>query len=444
MLGAEFSFILVGMIAGLIAGMLPGVGMAVLMIITYPILYTFEPIQVIQFYLSAILISQFIGSVVATYFAIPGEPSSIPAVIEGHKLARDGKATQAIFISAIGSFIGGLIAFIFLYILGLYLMDIFKIFITGFNVIIITLVFVLIFLTPSKNIFEKFGFPILGGGLSLIGTAPLDINDTWLTFGIEALEVGIPDMALLLGLYTLPLLWVLSKSTSEQRQSIERFNLKEIYFSVRHFILSLIHGVYGFLMGFIPGIGLSIVSNTAYAIQIKLNEKLKLKTPGENSLLAAETANNSGAFAIVLPLLIFGIPTTTSQAILYNVLIDMSYDFGPLAFNAAMIDGILFVIMFTCFAGFILAGPMGRILALVFGKFQKHIYAILSVLMVVITLYVGYTALDFWLYFWVTTISCAVGLWWRNYDILRIIYFFIITPFFVENWTRLAFILNFL
>ena len=138
----------------------PGVGMAVLMIMTYPVLYTYEAVQIIQFYLSAILVSQFMGSVVATYFAVPGEPSSIPAVIEGHKLAREGKATQAIFIAAGGSFVGGVIAFIFLYVLGLYLMDVFKMFTTGFNVIIISLVFVLIFVTPSKNIYERIGFPL--------------------------------------------------------------------------------------------------------------------------------------------------------------------------------------------------------------------------------------------------------------------------------------------
>ena len=132
---ADVAFVLIGLLAGVLAGMLPGVGMAVLMITVYPILYLYEPIQAIQFYLSAILVSQFMGSVVATYFAVPGESSSIPAVVEGHKLAREGKATQAIFIAAGGSFIGGIIAFIGLYLLGMYLMDVFRIFTTVFNVI---------------------------------------------------------------------------------------------------------------------------------------------------------------------------------------------------------------------------------------------------------------------------------------------------------------------
>ena len=438
---ADVVFVLTGLLAGVLAGMLPGVGMSVLMITVYPILYLYEPIQAIQFYLSAILVSQFMGSIVATYFAIPGEPSSIPAVVEGHKLARQGKATQAIFIAAGGSVIGGIIAFIGLYVLGMYLMDVFRIFTTVFNVIIISLVFVLIFVTPATNMWERILFPVIGGGLSLIGMSPWDSNVTW-SVGIEALGAGVPDMAILLGLYTLPLLWSLNKTPIHERKAIEHFDIRQIVVRFRHFTLSVFYGIYGFIVGFMPGIGLGIVSNTAYALQKRIDAKMKLGTPGENQLLAAETANNSGAFAIMLPLLIFGIPTTTSQAVLYNLLIDQNYDFGPLSFDAAVITGILTVVLFTTFVGFLLAGPLARLLALFFSKSQKHIYIGISILMIVITLYVGYTTIDFWLYLWTIILSCIFGMIFFKYDILKIIYFFIITPFFVENWGRLGFILD--
>ena len=408
---ADVAFVLIGLLAGVLAGMLPGVGMAVLMITVYPILYLYEPIQAIQFYLSAILVSQFMGSVVATYFAVPGESSSIPAVVEGHKLAREGKATQAIFIAAGGSFIGGIIAFIGLYLLGMYLMDVFRIFTTVFNVIIISLVFVLIFATPATNMWERILFPVIGGGLSLIGMTPWDSNTSW-AFGIEALEPGVPDMAILLGLYTLPLLWHLNNTPIHERLAVQDFDIRQIVVRFRHFILSIFYGIYGFIVGFMPGIGLGIVSNTAYA------------------------------FAIMLPLLIFGIPTTTSQAVLYNLLIDQNYDFGPLSFDAAVITGILTVVLFTTFVGFLLAGPLARLLALFFSKSQKHIYIGISILMIVITLYVGYTTIDFWLYLWTIILSCIFGMIFFKYDILKIIYFFIITPFFVENWGRLGFILD--
>ena len=122
----DLTFMILGIIGGSIAGLMPGVAMSVLMIVCYPFLIPFEVFQIIQFYISAILISQFVGSVVATYFAIPGEMSSIPAVIEGHKMARQGQATQAIFISALGSFIGGAVALGFLGIIWIYSQNIFK------------------------------------------------------------------------------------------------------------------------------------------------------------------------------------------------------------------------------------------------------------------------------------------------------------------------------
>ena len=114
-LNTDFTFVLLGILGGTIAGLMPGVAMAVLMLLAYPLLLSFEVFEILQFYISAILISQFVGSIVATYFAIPGEISSIPAVQEGHKMALQGKASQAIFLSAVGSFIGGMVALIFLF-----------------------------------------------------------------------------------------------------------------------------------------------------------------------------------------------------------------------------------------------------------------------------------------------------------------------------------------
>ncbi len=212
----DFIFIFLGCIAGTISGMLPGIGMTVIMVTSYPLLIGYEVNQILQFFLSAILISQFTGSIVATYFAIPGEISSIPAVIEGHSLARKGNANQAIFMSAFGSFIGGIVALIFLYFIGTMLVHLLKHFNTSFNVLLITLVFIVLFCTPTKNYIEKYIFPIIGITLGLVGPTPYDPHTTFLTFGIQKLAVGIPVMALLLGLYSLPLLFKLHENKITQ------------------------------------------------------------------------------------------------------------------------------------------------------------------------------------------------------------------------------------
>ena len=109
-------------------------------------------------------------------------------------------------ISAYGSFIAGLISLIFLFVLGQYLDDIFSYFNTYFNVILLSFVMLLLLLSKSKNSFDRFVFPLIGLFLGSVGPMPDDSFSYFGTFNIEALELGIPMVPLLLGLYTFPLL----------------------------------------------------------------------------------------------------------------------------------------------------------------------------------------------------------------------------------------------
>ena len=160
--------ICLGIVFGVMAGLLPGVGMMTLMVLILPLASLFSVFDLVSFYTAALITTQFTGSVVATHFGIPGEPSSIPATIDGHALHKQGKTSQAIMISAYGSFIAGLISLIFLFVLGQYLDDIFRYFNTYFNVILLSFVMLLLLLSKSKNSFDRFVFPVIGLFLSLI------------------------------------------------------------------------------------------------------------------------------------------------------------------------------------------------------------------------------------------------------------------------------------
>lgn len=440
----DYIFIVIGSMAGIISGMMPGVGMTVLMILAYPILIDLDINQIFQFYVSAILVSQFAGSIVATYFAIPGEVSSIPAIVEGHAMAKEGRANQAIFISALGSFIGGVVAILILFLLGGLLLKAFLHFNTTFNVLLISVVFVFLFLLPTKNNMEKYIFPLVGFVLGLVGTTPHDNHSSWLTFGIRELETGIPLMGLLIGLYSLPLLTTLHKNKIKETIKIVRFSFRDIRIKFYQVVISIWWAIYGFFLAFVPGIGLDVVSNTAHRMQETVNTKLNMSARKENNLLAAETANNSGALSIMLPLLAFGLPTNTSQAILNNVLANKSYLFGVLTFNQSFVDMLIGVIAITSLLGFILAGPLAYLLGGFFKKTENYIFLSLGVVLIILTIYMGQRTLDLPLYAITLTVTFIFGMLLREYNVLRIIYFFMITPFFVENWLRLAFILDIL
>lgn len=443
----DLTFIFLGVLGGTIAGLMPGVAMAVLMLLAYPFIIAFEINQILQFYISAILISQFIGSIVATYFAIPGEISSIPAVQEGHKMALQGKTSQAIFLSAVGSFIGGVVALLFLFLIWQNIGIIFKHFTSYTNAVVITFVFLLMFIIPCKNNFERFGFPTIGIILGLVGHNPLDYQQEFFTFGIDMLQAGIPSMPVMMGLYTLPLLFKLHQSNQkiQVKDRIPKFDIKGICFNIKYFFISVFHAIVGFWYAFIPGIGLGLVSNTTYQMQLGFNKKFKVDQDknSQYSLLAAETANNSGAFAVLLPLLIFGIPTNPSQAILYDLLIEKSFVFSPFQFNAEFVYVLALLIVYTSVIGFVLACPLARMLGMIYGQFEKHLYLLLSAIIIGITLYLGYTTLDFTLTAIVMILGFMFGIIFREYSTLRIIYFYLLIQFFFENWMRIGYHMGF-
>ena len=72
--------LLFGILCGTFAGLIPGVGVFVTLAITYPIIIQFGLYEIILFYVALASTTQYIGSVPAILFGVPGESSSLPAV----------------------------------------------------------------------------------------------------------------------------------------------------------------------------------------------------------------------------------------------------------------------------------------------------------------------------------------------------------------------------
>jgi len=427
---------LIGILSGVMAGLLPGVGMMTLMVLILPLASLFTVFDLVAFYTSALITTQFTGSVVATHFGIPGEPSSIPATVDGYALHKQGKTSQAIMISAYGSFVAGLVSLACLFMLAEYLDDIFSYFNTHFNLILICFVITLLLLTKSRNSFDRFGFPVIGIFLGIIGPMPDDTFDHFATFGITSLEYGIPMMPLLLGLYTFPLLLEL-RNQSHDLKLIPEFNWSGISIKLKHTVVALAYSVIGFVLGFIPGIGVDVVSNITHNLQ------KKIKDSNELNLMAAESSNNSAAFAIVLPLLLFGLPTSSSQAILYEIIVQKSFLLGPLSFDQ-FIGVMAPTIAIASVSGFLIAGPMSSFISNMFTRFYKYINHLLMVFLLFLMVWFAHLELNMWMYIVVFLSSTVFGVAFKGYNVLKIVYFYIIADFVFENIIRLGYMQNIL
>lgn len=424
--------ICLGTLFGVMAGLLPGVGMMTLMVLFLPLSSLFTVFDLVAFYTAALITTQFTGSVVATHFGIPGEPSSIPATIDGHALHRQGKTSQAIIISAYGSFVAGLVSLVFLFLLGQYLDDIFSYFNTYFNVILLCFVMLLLLLSQSKNSFDRYLFPLIGLLLGSIGPMPDDSFSYFATFGIEALESGIPMVPLLLGLYTFPLLIEL-RNQKHVTGMVPTFQWSQVRMKIKHSVVAVYYSILGFVLGFIPGIGVDVVSNITHGLQKRIGQDREL------SLMAAESSNNSAAFAIILPLLLFGLPTSSSQAVLYEMIVQKNFLLGPVSFDEFLpvIGQTVFLASIT---GFFIAGPLSSMISSVFARFHKVINKFLMVFLIALMLWFGYTELNIWMYLIVFLSGTVFGIIFRRYNVLKIIYFYIIADFVFENLLRMAYL----
>ena len=97
------------MCLGIIFGSLPGLnatlGVALLIGITYPFGPTTAIIMMMGLYVGAI----YAGSLSAILVNIPGTGSAAATCLDGHALARQGKAIDAIVIARLASFVGSML-----------------------------------------------------------------------------------------------------------------------------------------------------------------------------------------------------------------------------------------------------------------------------------------------------------------------------------------------
>ena len=96
-----------GCMIGTLIGVLPGVGPIATIAMLLPITFGIDPIGALIMLAGIYYGAQYGGSTTAILVNIPGEATSVVTVLDGHQMARQGRAGVALGIAAIGSFFAG-------------------------------------------------------------------------------------------------------------------------------------------------------------------------------------------------------------------------------------------------------------------------------------------------------------------------------------------------
>src|ERR1700681_2796602 len=106
----NIAYCFIGVLLGTVIGVLPGIGPVTTVAMLLPISFTLAPESALILLAGIYYGAQYGGSTTAILVNIPGEGSSVVTTIDGHQMARQGRAGPALGIAAIGSFFAGCVS----------------------------------------------------------------------------------------------------------------------------------------------------------------------------------------------------------------------------------------------------------------------------------------------------------------------------------------------
>lgn len=420
---------LLGILAGSISGLIPGVGNFVLMLLLYPFLGSLSINELIIFYSSMATISQYVGSVPATIYGIPGESSSYPTVLESSKLSTVKQVSNAISGSAFGSFVGGIVVLLVCYLLVDYLELLKYMYSTKLLTLLLVLACVAICLSSGDKLITSVLLLVTGFCLSSIGYNS-HYSTSILTFNNMYLYAGLPFEVVLISLFAIP--QILQNWNTKSKISNLAYNIGTIY--IINPIYTGFYTVLGFICGLVPGVTTILSSIAAYNISSYFT-----KDPVKR-IIASETANNAGAFSLLLPLLLFGVPIIASEALLLNLIEQKGFVIS--SFDLRGLVTLLSInLLLVNVIGLFIAWPLSKYVKYFYTFNLNIVFTIFIVLLVAVVFYNGYLNYSLSYNIIVFTILLPIGYVLRKVNTLPLIFAFIVNDKLIDNLLRLPHII---
>ncbi len=309
---------LMGAFVGTAVGVLPGVGPSATMALLLPATY-FLPAESALIMLAGIYYgSQYGGSTTSILVNLPGEAASVVTCLDGHQMARNGRAGPALAIAAIGSFFAGTVATIIIAAAAPPLTRLAQQFAPAdyFSLMVLGLVFAVVLARGS--VLKAVGMIFLGMLLGLVGT---DVNtgNTRFTFGIDDLFDGLGFVPLAMGVFGIAEI-IANLANQERRDlvSAKVTGLMPTREDLRRSIGPVLRGTgLGSFLGILPGGGAVLASFSSYTVEKRLSKTPeKFGTGMIEGVAGPESANNAAAQTSFIPMLTLGIPSNAVMALM--------------------------------------------------------------------------------------------------------------------------------
>ncbi|MGH8740967.1 MAG: tripartite tricarboxylate transporter permease [Burkholderiales bacterium] len=324
-------YALIGVMLGTLIGVLPGVGPVATIAMLLPITFNLSPTAALIMLAGIYYGAQYGGSTTAILVNLPGESASVVTCIDGHQMARQGRAGPALATAAIGSFFAGCVATLIIATVAPPLAEIALKFGPSEYFSLMVLGLVAATVLAHGSLVKAIAMVVFGLLLGLIGT---DVNSGVLrfTFGIAELSDGIGFTVVAMGMFGIAEI----VANLELKGSREVFTgkVKHLFPTKEDFKRAwpaVLRGTaLGSCLGILPGGGALLSSFGAYTVEKKLSKHPEQFGKGAiEGVAGPESANNAGAQTSFIPMLTLGIPGNAVMALMIGALMIQGIAPGP-------------------------------------------------------------------------------------------------------------------
>ena len=317
-------FAFLGVMLGTLIGVLPGIGPIPTIAMLLPVTFGLDPLSSLIMLAGIYYGAQYGGSTTSILVNMPGEASSIVTTLDGHPMARQGRAGAALSVAALGSFFAGCVGTVFIAAFGPLLSKLAQEFNSPDYFSLMVLGLVMAVVLAHGSVVKAIGMVLIGLLLGLVGT---DVNSgvTRYTFGISEIWDGIDFLPLVIGLFGIVEIIRNLEQHSLHRTPVST-RIRDLWLSKKDFQDSypaVLRGtLLGSVLGILPGGGAVLAAFASYTLEKKIaKDPSRFGKGAIEGVAGPESANNAAAQTSFIPLLTLGLPSNAVMAIMMGAMI---------------------------------------------------------------------------------------------------------------------------
>lgn len=380
-------WVFIGAFLGTAVGVLPGLGSAMAVALLLPMTFTLDPLAALILFSGVYFGGLFGDSTAGILMNTPGNSTAIATTFEGHAMAKAGRAPQALATSAIGAFLGSILATTLVVFFAPTMADIATRFGPSEYFALAVFAFVAISTVVSDSPLRGMCALLIGLSLAIVGIDQITGTSRF-TFEVPELFDGISIVVITVAVLAVgEVLHVASRHNRAKKTKLIPSTGRP-WLSRQEFRKALpawLRGAgIGIPFGVVPVGGSEVPTFLSYSTERTLDSRSKNPEFGTGSIKGVagpEAAGNATAGSAIGALLALGLPTSATAALMIAAFQQYGMQPGPLLFerNADIVWALLASLFLAAIVLLILNLPFAPIWAKLLMLPQPYLYAGITV-----------------------------------------------------------------